>query len=366
MFKPIWKASVLLLFLFLVACSEPPFEGVTLEPVVTMMPTNEFNPPTATPSPISRLTPTSEFNPPKATSFVILTPEVHKNFISLTVVPEERGRPRGDPSTSTPRGMMLALMEGLPLTPTATPAAIIELLPDGVLREATVPILMYHHVGEPPPAADAIRLDLTVLPSQFEAQLAYLSEEGYQTIHLSDLIMHLQMGRRLPPKPIVITFDDGYHDTYTNAYPLLKEYGFVATFFIITLLADEGREEYLSWEEIKALHAAGMEIGSHTYTHPDLRGQPYDYVVWQILGSKEAIEARTKEPVRLFAHPSGKYDQQVVEVLKSTGFWGAVAINQGAHQSSEQVFELQRIRVRGGYNMYDFRHWLNYWLENSE
>ncbi len=344
--RSVWKASVVLLSLFLVACSEPLLEGTTPESVVTLTLTKEFNPPTATASPI-------------------LTPEAHKSSISLAAVPERSERPRVNPSTSTPRGMMLALTH---LSPTlaVTPTAMRHLLPDGVLREATVPILMYHHVGEPPPGADAIRLDLTVLPSQFEAQLAYLSEEGYQTIHLSDLIMHLQMGRRLPSKPIVITFDDGYHDTFTNAYPLLKEYGFVATFFIITLLADEGREEYLSWEEIKALHAAGMEIGSHTYTHPDLRGQPYDYVVWQVLGSKEAIEARIEEPVRLFAHPSGRYDQQVLEVLKSTDFWGAVAINQGAHQSSEQVFELQRIRVRGGYNMYDFRYWLNYWLENSE
>jgi len=261
---------------------------------------------------------------------------------------------------------MLALMADLSPTPTVAPTAMRSLLPDGVPREATVPILMYHHVGEPPPGADAIRGDLTVLPSQFEAQLAYLSEEGYQTIHLSDLIMYLQMGRRLPPKPIVITFDDGYRDVFTNAYPLLEEYGFVATFFIITQLADEGREGYLSWAGIKALHAAGMEIGSHTYTHPDLRGQPYDYVVWQVLGSKEAIEARIKEPVRLFAHPSGGYDQQVVEVLKSTGYWGAVAISQGAHQSSDRTFELQRIRVRGSYSLRDFVYWLNYWLENSE
>ena len=261
---------------------------------------------------------------------------------------------------------MLVLTTGFPLTPTATPTAMRRLLPDGVPREATVPILMYHHVGEPPPDADAIGLDLTVLPDQFEAQLAYLSEEGYQTIYLSDLIMHLQMGYPLPPKPIVITFDDGYHDVFTNAYPLLKEYGLVATFFIITSLPDEGREGYLSWAEIKALHAAGMEIGSHTYTHPDLRGQPYDYVVWQVLGSKEAIEARIKEPVRLFSYPSGRYDQQVVEVLRSTGYWGAVAIGQEAHQSSDRTFELQRIRVRGSYNLRDFAHWLNYWLENSE
>jgi peptidoglycan/xylan/chitin deacetylase (PgdA/CDA1 family) len=356
--RSIWKASVLLLFLFLVACGEPPYKGVT--------PESEFNPPSVTPSPILTLTPTSEFKPPTATPFPILTPEDHRSFIPLAVVSEGSERPRGNPSTPTLRGAVRALTASSSPTPTATPTAIRDLLPDGVLREAAVPILMYHHVGEPPPGADAMRRDLTVLPSQFETQLAYLSEEGYQTIHLSDLIMHLQMGLRLPSKPIVITFDDGYHDVFTNAYPLLEEYGLVGTFFIITSLADEGREGYLSWAEIKALHAAGMEIGSHTYTHPDLRGQPYDYVVWQVLGSKEAIEARTKEPVRLFSYPSGRYDQQVVEVLNSTGYWGAVTVDQAALQSSDRTFELQRIRVRGSYNLRDFVHWLNYWLENSE
>ena len=174
------------------------------------------------------------------------------------------------------------------------------------------------------------------------------------------------MGVPLPAKPIIITFDDGYRDAFTDAFPLLHKYDFVATFFIITRLADEEREEYLSWSEIEILHEAGMEIGSHSYTHPDLGGKSYDYIVWQVLGSKEAIEARIKEPLRFFFYPSGKYDQQVEDVLKSAGFWGAVTINPGAHQSSERVFELQRIRVRGSYNLYDFRYWLNYWLENSE
>lgn len=364
MFKPIWKASILLLFLSLVACSAPSIEEVTPQPVATLAPPQEFSPPTTTPIPT--LMPTQEFNPPTAALFPTSPPEVHKSFIPLAVVTKGGERAGRNPSTPTSPGIMRVLKARLSPTPTATPTMIRDLLPDGLLREATVPILMYHHVGEPPPDADAIRRDLTVSPSQFEAQLAYLSEEGYQTIHLSDLIFHLQMGYPLPPKPIIITFDDGYHDVFTNAYPLLKKYGFVATFFIITLLADEGREEYLSWAEIKALHAAGMEIGSHTYTHPDLRGQPYDYIVWQVLGSKEAIEARIKEPVRVFAHPSGKYDQQVEEVLKSTGFWGAVAISQGAHHSSDRIFGLQRLRVRGGYSLGDFAYWLNYWLENSE
>jgi len=334
--------------------------------VVTVTPTSELNTPTATFSPTSELTPVGECNPPTATPLPTSTPGVEKSFIPLAVVSKGSERPPENPSTPTPRGLVRALAAEFPPTPTAIPTATRSLLPDGVLREATVPILMYHHVEELPPDADAIRRDLTVLPSQFEAQLAYLAEEGYNTIHLSDLILHLQTGHPLPPKPIVITFDDGYHDLFTNAYPLLKEYGFVGTFFLITNLADEGREDYLSWAEIRFLHAMGMEIGSHTYTHPDLRGQPYDYLVWQILGSKEAIEARTNEPVRLFSYPSGKYDQQVVEVLKSTGYWGAVAISQGAHHSSERTFELQRIRVRGSHNLRDFAYWLNYWLENSE
>ncbi len=354
--RPIWKASLFLLFLFLVACSQPPSEEVT--------PTGKFNTPSATPSSILGLTPTSQFHPPTATPFSTSTPEVHKSFIPLVIAREGRGRPLGNLTTpTTPRGTVRALTVS---TPIITPTVIGELIPDGVSREATVPILMYHHVGELPPDADAIRRDLTVLPEEFEAQLAYLSDEGYQTIHLSDLILHLQMGHPLPPKPIVITFDDGYHDLFTNAYPLLKEYEFVATFFIITWLADEGREDYLSWSEIKTLHTAGMEIGSHTYTHPDLRGQPYNYIVWQVLGSKEAIEARIKEPVRLFSYPSGKYDQPVVEVLKATSYWGAVAIGQGVHQSSDRIFELQRIRVRGSYNLRDFAYWLNCWLESSE
>jgi peptidoglycan/xylan/chitin deacetylase (PgdA/CDA1 family) len=225
-----------------------------------------------------------------------------------------------------------------------------------------VPVLMYHHVGEPDQTADAIRRDLSVSPEDFEAQLRYLIEHGFAPITLERLVMHLQLGQPLPPKPVVLTFDDGFKDQYTNAYPLLKKYGFVATFFIITRFADEERPEYMSWSEIELLHADGMEIGSHSYTHPSLIGKSFDYVVWQVLGSKQAIEARTKEPVRFFSYPSGQYDQLTMDVLRSAGYWGAVTVEPGSMQTAERPFEFKRIRVRGRYDLADFDRWLNHWL----
>jgi peptidoglycan/xylan/chitin deacetylase (PgdA/CDA1 family) len=270
-------------------------------------------------------------------------------------------------SASSPTAMV-----GSRITSTETPARrfwatltpMPQPTPDGKVRQIIVPILMYHHVDVPPPDADAVRRDLSVSPAEFEAQLRYLIENGYQPATLTDLIMHLQVGQPLPSKPVVITFDDGFKDQYTNAYPLLKRYGFRATFFIITCFLDESQDEYMSWAEVELLHADGMEIGSHSYTHPTLRGKSYDYIVWQVLGSKEAIEARTREPVRFFSYPSGQYDQQVIDVLRSAGHWGAVTVEPGSLHSSQKPFELRRIRVRGSYDLRDFDHWFNHWLAN--
>lgn len=225
-----------------------------------------------------------------------------------------------------------------------------------------MPILMYHYIAVPPPDADPIRLDLSVSPADFEAQLRYLAEAGYESISLHDLLFHLTIGKPLPPKPIVLTFDDGYLDNYTNAFPLLKKYGFTATFFIITDFVDWGYEEYMTWDQLREMAQAEMEIESHSRDHPDLRGKPLDYLVWQILGPKEAIEAHIGHTVRFFSYPSGRYDEEVVNVLRSAHYWGAVAITQGAGQSSEQPFEFQRIRVRGRYTEEDLACWLDHWL----
>jgi len=226
--------------------------------------------------------------------------------------------------------------------------------PDGATRQARVPILMYHHITIPPANANRIERDISVSPAAFAEQLRYLKETGYETIYLEDLVYHLTIGRELPPNPVIITFDDSYLDNYTVAFPLLQEYGFAATFFIITDYVDHGLSRYMSWEQIREMEAAGMEIGSHSRDHADLRRRSYDFLVWQLLGSRETLEANLRNPIRAFSYPSGAHDAFVIEVLQSAHYWCAVGIEQGALQSSDRLYNLKRIRVRGSDSLEKF------------
>ncbi len=242
--------------------------------------------------------------------------------------------------------------------PTATPTPTPLPTPDGQARSAHVPILMYHYVSVPPAGADRYRVDLSVTPEQFEEQLAWLRSQGYQSISLFDLVDYMAQGKPLPEKPVVLTFDDGYRDAYTNAFPLLEQYGYTGTFFLITRPIDENNVSYLSWDMVKEMHAGGMDMQAHGYSHADLRGKSVDYLVYEIVGAKEAIEARTGETVRFFCYPSGSYDQQTIDVLRSANFWAATTTQQGATQSSNDLFELKRIRMRGEHSLDDFEELL--------
>lgn len=284
--------------------------------------------PTATPTPSATPSPTST-----PTTTWTATP---------SSTPTATASPTDTP-TSTPTHTF---------TPTATPTPLPT--PDGTLRVSRVPILMYHHIATPPPDADAVRRDLSVSPARFEEQLRYLREAGYTSITLRDLVYHLALGWPLPERPIILTFDDGYRDAYTYAYPLLKKYGFVGTFFLVTAPIDQGNPEYVSWAQVVRMHEGGMEFGAHTYTHPDLRGKTVDYIVWQVVGSKEAIEARIGEPVRFFAYPSGRYDRLVVDVLRSAHFWGAVTTHNSSAVRSDNLFRIPRIRIRASDTLQSF------------
>jgi peptidoglycan/xylan/chitin deacetylase (PgdA/CDA1 family) len=277
--------------------------------------------PTFTVTPAPTFTPTSTFTPsPTRTPTTTETP-------TATLTPMETPLPTATPtSTHTP-------------TPQPTPTA------KGFALQ--VPILMYHYLSIPPAGANIIRQDLSVTPSQFEAHLAYLRQAGFETVSLEQLSYALSQETTLPPKPIIITFDDGYRDHYENAFPLLRQYDYTATFFVFTQPIDENNVDYLSWDMVKEMHQAGMEFGSHSYRHSDLSGRDVDFLVYEILGSKEAIEERIGEPVRFFCYPSGRYDDLTIKVLKSANFWGAVTTQWGLEQSFNDRFELKRIRIRG-------------------
>jgi peptidoglycan/xylan/chitin deacetylase (PgdA/CDA1 family) len=171
--------------------------------------------------------------------------------------------------------------------------------------------------------------------------------------------MHLQQGTPLPEKPIVLTFDDGYKDAFTVAFPLLKKYGFTGTFFIFTEPINAENRDYLSWRDVELMSAAGMEIGSHSHSHPDLRGRPREFLVREIVDTRAEIEAHIHQPVLSFCYPSGMYDSQVIQAVNEAGYWAAVTIEQGLEHSQDDRLVLERIRVRGEADLQKFDAVLN-------
>ncbi|MBN1955005.1 MAG: polysaccharide deacetylase family protein [Anaerolineae bacterium] len=230
-------------------------------------------------------------------------------------------------------------------TPTATPTPTIT--PGPIPDSAEVPILMYHYVEELPPDADRLRRDLTVSPENFEAQLQYLVDAGYQTITLSDLYRYLTQGYGIPEQSVVLTFDDGYRSAYTVVFPLLEQYNFVGTFFVLATPAHFEAPDYLTWAMMAEMAHAGMDVQGHGRDHVDLRGRSYDYLVYQTLGIKEAVEFHTGQDVRFFCYPSGQYDQALIDVLRSAGYWGAVTTEHGRIHTADRLFTLARVRIRG-------------------
>ncbi len=218
---------------------------------------------------------------------------------------------------------------------------------DGTLRRIAVPILMYHYVSVPPEDADVYRRDLSVTPTNFRAQMAFLAERGYTVIGLDDLNLALRWGAPLPPNPVVLTFDDGYADAYHVVFPILREFGYTGTFFVITRRLDEGHPAYLTWTQAREMAQAGMSIESHTTDHFDLRGRDSAFLIDQIQGSIERIEAHTGRRPRFFCYPSGRWDRGAVEGLASLGIWAAVTTEGGIEHTSDATLLLRRVRISG-------------------
>lgn len=186
-------------------------------------------------------------------------------------------------------------------------------------------------------------------PDRFESHLAYFREAGYHTISLDDLRYALAQGRPLPEQPIILTFDDGYVDNYNNAFPLLRKYGMTGNFFLITDPIDQGNSQYLSWSQVEEMAAAGQFFGSHTRTHPDLRNRSTDYLMWQILGSTEAIQKHLGYRPHWAAYPSGRYDDRVIAAFRSANYWGGLSTEAGVDHSLDDIYQLTRLRIQSRY-----------------
>lgn len=221
-------------------------------------------------------------------------------------------------------------------------------------RRVRLPILMYHYVEPWPGVTDVLRQGLTVRPEDFQAQMDYLHEHGYVTVSLYDLIDALALGKPLPERAVVLTFDDGYRTLLDFAVPIMEPYGYTGTVFVITQLMDEGFAQYLTWPQAEALYAQGWKIEPHTKTHADLKGRGRDFQLYQMLGSLQTVEAHLGVTPRFLAYPSGHYDDLTLELAAEMNLWGAVTVEAGRVHTYADRFTLARVRVSGTGGLQDF------------
>jgi peptidoglycan/xylan/chitin deacetylase (PgdA/CDA1 family) len=213
-----------------------------------------------------------------------------------------------------------------------------------------VPILMYHYIREVNHADDPLGFRLSVRPDRFAEQMAWLKANGYTTLTMRELARCLRAEANCPRRPVALTFDDGYADAATEALPILRRYGFTATFYIVTGLVDQ--PGYLTRKQVRELHTAGMEIGSHTLSHAGLTGLSIKEARREIYWSKLILEEWLGAEVVSFSYPAGAYNEELAAIVQEVGYSNAVITL--AADRPRALYELPRRRVMGGESIVGF------------
>lgn len=225
---------------------------------------------------------------------------------------------------------------------------------------ARLPILMYHRVATDGPAELA---RYRVSPQEFEAQLRSLKDHGYSTTTLEEWRTVREVKRPLPGKRVLLTFDDGCADFLDTAWPLLERYGFKATMFLPTdLIGDACRWDahlgeparVMSWADLRGLHQAGVEFGSHTATHPLLTGLSPDEMAREALRSRTAIAEELGLSVTSIAYPFGASDRVVESTFGAAGYLFGLTCEHRSCEVNDRLLALPRIEVSGGLGLKEF------------
>ncbi|MCX7970611.1 MAG: polysaccharide deacetylase family protein [Negativicutes bacterium] len=210
-------------------------------------------------------------------------------------------------------------------------------------------ILAYHRVGD-------FDSEYAVPVGEFSAQMDYLQHKGYHSITLDQLAEAIETGAGLPPRAVVITFDDGYWDNLTNAYPIVAARGFVMTVFVVPEYI--GRYyDFLTWPQVAELVATGrVTIGSHTMDHQPLAELAPGQQAAELVDSKRAIELATGLPCRHFAYPFGSFSQDTLSILAGAGYRTACTGITGLNWQKTSLLLLRRTNiVKSRWGMWDFR-----------
>jgi peptidoglycan/xylan/chitin deacetylase (PgdA/CDA1 family) len=220
------------------------------------------------------------------------------------------------------------------------------------VRGRGVPVLLYHCVAD---AVDPRFAEFAVTPELFAAHMDLLASEGYRGVRVSEL--SLDAGAGPPDRTVAITFDDGFEDFYTAAWPHLRRNGLTATVFVTTGCVGststwlgrqgEGDRPLMTWDQVAEMSGAGIECGAHGHTHVQLDTVSHTRVREEIERSRDALAA-VVGPVRSFAYPHGYHTRRVRREIRRAGFAQACAVGDGLASASDDRFAITRAVVRGG------------------
>jgi peptidoglycan/xylan/chitin deacetylase (PgdA/CDA1 family) len=216
-----------------------------------------------------------------------------------------------------------------------------------------IPILCYHNVGAVPAASRFPLLYMT--PDKLARQLWMIRRLGLRGVSMSEGMPQLCSSAR--SNLVILTFDDGFVDTVTDALPILREYGCTATCYLVS----DAIGKYNSWDhelrrETKALMtrqqvdqwlAAGMEIGSHSCSHPRLQALDAEAAQGEISASRAALRALFDASIDHFAYPYGGFTEVTVELVKRAGYRSAVGVALGVAGPMDDPYRLPRVLVNG-------------------
>lgn len=213
----------------------------------------------------------------------------------------------------------------------------------------SIPIILYHRVLR---QGDRFSVE----PEVFDEHLAAVRESGRVPLTVPDLAAGLTGSSPLPARPVVLTFDDGTADFYDTALPRLMRAGLPVTLYVTT--AELGRPGMLSWEDVAAVAATGVEVGAHSRTHPHLDVVPRQRAEREIARSRSDVEQHLTRPCRSFAYPHGSYDGTVRRLVAAAGFTSAVAVRNAFSHDHDDVLALARLTVERDTSAAQVADWL--------
>lgn len=204
-----------------------------------------------------------------------------------------------------------------------------------------IPILAYHSISDCPHEGT---MRWSVSPDEFDRQMALLRRRGHSPLTVGRYARLLRDGATLPPRPVVVTFDDGFADLVTAALPVLLRHGIVATAFVITDRI--GTRGALSWRQLDELRMSGVEIGAHGMSHRALDCLPLAEIRREVAGSWQALEQRWARQAYPFAYPYGYHSAAVRREVLAAGFGSACAVKNALSHPHDDTYALARVLIQ--------------------